>query len=151
MLPIRLRQAVNVAINRKDLIRYATKGNGEIIPALLPPEAFGYAPTLAPYPFEPEKVRNLLRDTGYVSGLAVTLIAPEDLAVQATVVSKMLEQVGFTVTLDILNSALYPRKTSIPHLDRLAEEQTWDIALTRSNGWMNFPVRVNRTKVRKVS
>ncbi len=33
---VRLRQAVNVAINREDLIRYATKGNGVIIPALLP-------------------------------------------------------------------------------------------------------------------
>src|SRR5919108_3226491 len=43
----RLRQAVNVAINREDLIRYATKGNGEIIPALLPPEAFGHDPVLA--------------------------------------------------------------------------------------------------------
>ena len=30
------------------------------------------------------------------TGLALTLIAPEDLEVQATVVSKMLEQAGFT-------------------------------------------------------
>jgi peptide/nickel transport system substrate-binding protein len=33
---IQLRQAVNYAINREDLIRYATKGNGVIIPALVP-------------------------------------------------------------------------------------------------------------------
>ena len=33
---VRRRQAVNYAINREDLIRYATKGNGVIIPALLP-------------------------------------------------------------------------------------------------------------------
>jgi peptide/nickel transport system substrate-binding protein len=136
---LRLRQAVNVAINRAHLIRYATKGNGEIIPALLPPEAFGYDPTLAPYPFEPGKARDLLRDAGYPSGLSVSLIAPEDLAVQATVVSKMLEQVGFTVTLDILNSALYPRKTVLTELDQPAEQQPWDIALIRQNGWMNFP------------
>src|SRR5689334_22698100 len=32
---VRLRQAVNYAINREDLIHYATKGNGEIIPALI--------------------------------------------------------------------------------------------------------------------
>ena len=30
---VRLRQAVNVAINREDLIHYATRGNGMIIPA----------------------------------------------------------------------------------------------------------------------
>ena len=136
---IRLRQAVNVAINRADLIQYATKGNGEIIPALLPREAFGYDPTLTPYPFAPDKARSLLHDAGYPSGLAVTLIAPEDLAVQATVIGKMLEQVGFTVALDILNSVVYPRKTILTALDQPAEQQPWDIALTRQNGWMNFP------------
>ena len=31
---VRLRQAVNLAINREDLIRYAAKGNGVIVPAL---------------------------------------------------------------------------------------------------------------------
>ena len=31
---VRLRQAANLAINRDDLIRYAAKGNGVIIPAL---------------------------------------------------------------------------------------------------------------------
>ena len=41
----RLRQAVNYAINREDFIRYATKGNGTIVPALLPPGAFGLAET----------------------------------------------------------------------------------------------------------
>src|SRR5262249_46795005 len=33
---IRLRQAANGAIHREDLIRYATRGNGAITPALLP-------------------------------------------------------------------------------------------------------------------
>jgi peptide/nickel transport system substrate-binding protein len=136
---IRLRQAVNVAINRADLIQYATKGNGEIIPALLPREAFGHDPALTPYPFAPDRAWQLLREAGYPGGLAVTLIAPEDLAVQATVISKMLEQVGFTVALDILNSAVYPRKTILTALDQPAEQQPWDIALTRQNGWMNFP------------
>ena len=50
---VRLRQAVNYAINREDLIRYATKGNGDIIPALVPVQGFGYDPDLAPYPLIP--------------------------------------------------------------------------------------------------
>ena len=32
---VRVRQAMNLAINREDLIRYATKGSSVIIPALL--------------------------------------------------------------------------------------------------------------------
>jgi len=58
---VRLRQAMNHAINRADLIRYATKGNGEIIPALLPVSASGYDATLVPYPFDPSKARQLLQ------------------------------------------------------------------------------------------
>ena len=42
---VRLRQAVNYAINREDLIRYATKGNGVIIPALMPEGPSGTIPT----------------------------------------------------------------------------------------------------------
>ena len=65
---VRLRQAANVAINRADLIRYATKGNGVIIPALLPERSFGYDPTLPPYPFAPDRARHLLREAGYADG-----------------------------------------------------------------------------------
>jgi glutathione transport system substrate-binding protein len=52
---VRLRQAVNFAINRDDLIRYAAKGNGVIVPALLAVHAFGHDPDLAPYAFDPGK------------------------------------------------------------------------------------------------
>src|SRR5262249_42952397 len=73
---VRLRQAVNVAINRNDLIQYAAKGNGVVVPALLAVNAFGYDPDLVPYAFDPVKARTLLREAGYPDGLVVTLIAP---------------------------------------------------------------------------
>jgi peptide/nickel transport system substrate-binding protein len=85
---VQLRQAVNYAINPEDLIRYATKGNGVIIPALVPVLGFGYDADLAPYPFEPGKAQQLLREAGYPPGRPLVLIAPEDLEVQATVSAK---------------------------------------------------------------
>jgi len=130
---VRLRQAANLAINREDLIRYAAKGNGVIIPALLPAQTFGHDPDLKPYPYEPARVRALLREAGYPDGLALSLIAPEDLEVQATVVSKMLEQGGFTVTLEVLDPTVLEQKTILSHLDRSPEHQPWDIALTSNH------------------
>jgi peptide/nickel transport system substrate-binding protein len=138
-LDVRLRQAVNYAINREDLIRYAAKGNGVIIPALLPVHSYGHDPALTPYPFAPEQARQLCREAGYPDGLAMTLIAPEDLEVQATVVSKMLEQAGFTVTLEILDPTAFNRKTRLSDLDQPAEQQAWDIALTTWRDPVNFP------------
>ena len=130
---IRLRRAVNLAINRADFIRYATKGNGVVLPALLPPSAFGYDPNLPPYPFDPTQARQLLREAGYSTGLAVTLIAPRTLEVQATVVSKMLQQAGFAVELQVLDTDTYHQKTFLSHLDQPAKQQPWDIALTSTN------------------
>jgi peptide/nickel transport system substrate-binding protein len=137
---VRLRQAVNYAVNREDLIRYAAKGNGVILPALVPRQGFGYDPDLAPYPFDPTKARQLLREAGYPDGLALVLIAPEDLAIQATVVGKMLEQVGLTVDLQMLDQVAYNQKVVLSALDRPPERQPWDIALASWHDVMNFPV-----------
>jgi peptide/nickel transport system substrate-binding protein len=140
---IRLRQAANLAINREDLIRYATKGNGVVIPALLPVPAFGYDPDLAPYAFDPDKTRALLREAGYPDGLSLTLIAPDTLQVQATVVSKMLEQGGFRVDLQVLDPATHGQKTAISHMEQPPEQHSWDIALTSNvPDVANFPVYV---------
>jgi peptide/nickel transport system substrate-binding protein len=130
---VRLRQAANLAINREDLIRYAAKGNGVIIPALLPAQTFGHDPDLKPHPYEPARARALLREAGYPDGLAISLIAPDNLEVQATVVGKMLEQGGFTVTLEILGPTAFEQKTVLSHLDQPSEHQPWDIALTSNN------------------
>jgi peptide/nickel transport system substrate-binding protein len=138
---VRVRQAVNFAMNREDLIRYAAKGNGVIIPALVSPQEFGYDPALAPYPFNPGKARQLLHDAGYPDGLSVTVIATQALEVQATVVSKMLEQVGFKVELQILDLETFNQKTYLSHLDRPAAQQGWDIALFPGGvNVENFPV-----------
>jgi peptide/nickel transport system substrate-binding protein len=137
---IRLRQAVNLAINREDLIRYAAKGNGVIIPALVAPQGFGHDPTLAPYPFDPDKTRHLLRAAGYPGGLPVRLISTRDLEVQATVVSKMLEHAGFRVELQILDPTAYNRQTLLSQLEQPPEQQPWDIALTAQLDSHNAPM-----------
>lgn len=136
---VRLRQAANLAINRENFIRYATKGKGVIIPALIPEAAFGYDPDLTPYPFDPERARQLLREAGYPNGLSLSLIAPTDLEIQATVVSKMLEQVGFTVELQLLDVTTFHRKTILSTLDQPPAQQSWDIALRSSLDFLNFP------------
>jgi ABC-type transport system substrate-binding protein len=135
---VRVRQAANFAINREDLIRYATKGNGVMLPALLPVQGFGYNPDLTPYPFAPDKARDLLREAGYPDGLSIALIATEDLDVQSTVVSKMLEQSGFKVTREVLDPTAFGQKTYLRQLDKSPEQQTWDIALTSYFDVENF-------------
>ena len=65
----RLRQAANLAINRDDLIRYATKGNAVVIPALLPAQALAMTATSC---CTPSILSRRERCSGGVSGRAVT-------------------------------------------------------------------------------
>jgi peptide/nickel transport system substrate-binding protein len=123
-----------------NLIRYAAKGNGEVSPALVPVGSFAYDPDLAPYPFAPNRTRALLRKAGHPSGFPIRLIAPEALAVQATVVSKMLEQVGFTVQRQILDPDAYNQKVHFSFLDQPPEEQIWDVALRAQFDLYDFPL-----------
>ena len=79
------------------------------------------------------------REAGYPTGFRIALIAPEDLSVQATVIGKMLEQVGFTVERQMLDPTVYNQKTRLDTLDQPAEQQAWDIALTSWSDGANFP------------
>src|SRR5262247_3920738 len=98
-----------------------------IIPALIPEQSFGYDPDMAPYPFDPAAARRLLHEAGFAKGLALVLITPEELQVQAMVVSKMLEQAGFTVHLQILDGAAFNQKTYLGNMDQPPEHQSWDM------------------------
>lgn len=136
---MRLRQAVNHAINRADLLRYAAKGNGIVTPSFLPPGAFGYDATLAPYAFDPARTRQLLQEAGYPEGFPIKLVAPQELSVQATVVSKMLEQVGFTVAVKMLDQIPLHKQVNrfwflSPHGHKSPPAwPEWDIALHHMN------------------
>jgi peptide/nickel transport system substrate-binding protein len=138
---VRVRQAANLAVNRTDVIRYGAKGNGVIVPALIPVQGAGYDPKLVPYPFDPVKARRLLREAGYPNGLPISLIAPEAFRVLATVVSKMLEQGGFDVSLQVLDATTFTQRTDLSQLAEPAEQQRWDVALTRY-GEAEFPAFV---------
>jgi peptide/nickel transport system substrate-binding protein len=110
--------------------------NGTLVPAA----SFGYDPTLPPYPFDADKARRLLTEAGYADRLSLLLIAPTSLEVQATVVSKMLEQGGFWVELRVLTRDAFNRQTLLTYLDQPPEHQAWNIALTSRRDRGNFPV-----------
>jgi ABC-type transport system substrate-binding protein len=135
---VRLRQAINLAVNREEIIR-DVKGHGIIIPGLAPEGAFGHDPALTPYPFDPDQARHLLRETGHPNGLMIALIAPEALQIQAISISMMLERAGFMVDLQILEAGAFQRQTRVSDVDHPPARQTWDIALQSALDHLNFP------------
>jgi len=127
---IRLRRAVNYAINRAELWNYAAKGNAWNPKGfLLPPGAFGHNPDIVPYEYNTEKARTLLAEGGYPDGFQLEIITTEALKLEAQIVGKMLERIGLQVKLDVFSSPNFYRRWYIPLLEKPPEEQDWDLAL----------------------
>jgi peptide/nickel transport system substrate-binding protein len=67
----RVRQALNYAID-KELIRDRLYGGSEVFQikgwSAVSPSTIGYTPDLDPWPFDPDKARQLLADAGYPNG-----------------------------------------------------------------------------------
>ncbi|HBY94122.1 MAG: ABC transporter substrate-binding protein [Ardenticatenaceae bacterium] len=72
----RVRQALNYAINVDSIIKNILLGQATRIATLAPPLAFGYDPNVTPYPYDPDKAKQLLADAGFPDGFNIDLDVP---------------------------------------------------------------------------
>jgi peptide/nickel transport system substrate-binding protein len=93
----RLRRAVVHAINKRDLIQYGAKGNGEALSGLTMPGEFGHNPDLPGYAFDRAAARRLLREAGLPTGFALRLQSREEDKDFAKIIASQLEEVGIAV------------------------------------------------------
>ena len=73
----RVRQAVNYAINKKELVEDVLQGTAEIAAGPTPPAfAWAYNNSLTPYPYDPDKARSLIKEAGH-EGAKLTFYVTE--------------------------------------------------------------------------
>ncbi len=70
---VRVRQAINYAIDRATILETLLEGAGQLMNSPTGPGIFGYNPDIEPYPYDPEKARELLAEAGYADGLDIRL------------------------------------------------------------------------------
>ncbi len=102
---IRVRQAINYAINRSDLVQTVAAGHGTLIGSMVPPTDPWYEDLSGTYGYDPDKARQLLADAGHSSDLNFSLRVPTlpYATASATFVQSALAEVGITVTVDQLD------------------------------------------------
>jgi peptide/nickel transport system substrate-binding protein len=61
----KVRQAINYGVNVDAILKGVMEGDGERRAGILAREAFGFDPTVKPYPYDPERARQLLREANY--------------------------------------------------------------------------------------
>lgn len=107
-LPPKVRQAIDMAINRDAIVSGLLKGEGE--PAFGPfATSHKYYDDVVNVGYNPEKAKELLAEAGYPDGFEVTFDAPNDRYMNdeqiAQAVAGYLEKVGIKVNLNLMPKA----------------------------------------------
>jgi peptide/nickel transport system substrate-binding protein len=73
----RVRQAMNYATDVDTLIRTVMRGAAYRLASAFGPGIPGYDESLRPYPYDPDRARQLISEAGFPTGFEVTLVTPE--------------------------------------------------------------------------
>ncbi|MGB2551966.1 ABC transporter substrate-binding protein [Campylobacter sp. MOP51] len=72
---LRVRQAINHAVNKKAIVDAVYEGFGKVAYAPIPPNLWSFNDNITKYEYDVEKAKALLKEAGYENGFEVTLYA----------------------------------------------------------------------------
>ena len=104
----RVRQAINYAIDRDLVISKLLKDKAFKATGWLPPTSLAADPSLAPYPYDPEKAKALLAEAGLADGFAFDIMVTDSTSGRgvAEAITPFLRDVGITVNMVIADGAV---------------------------------------------
>lgn len=139
LLKKEVRQAINYAIDRESLISKVLNGGGEKVPTIVPQGIFGYDASLKPYPYDPQKAKELLEKAGYPNGFEIELSGPTGRFMRDKEITQaiggQLEKVGIKPQVKVYEWGVYTKATSSktllsPYL------QSWSLPSLDPDQWL---------------
>lgn len=125
----RIRQAVYYAIDREGIVNAVFQGQAQVLNGA--PPAMDHFDGLNPYTYDPDKARALLEEAGYDSSAKFRIIYDQNYPGAPQyypLIGQQLEQVGFNVELNALDTSAYT--------DRLLNQRdTWEAAGFAGGAW----------------
>lgn len=95
---VRVRQAINYALDRKTMLAQLMKGEGEVTAQVFGKTTDAYIPALDnSYSYDPAKAKALLAAAGHANGFSLTLPLPPGAESIIAMVKQQLGEVGITV------------------------------------------------------
>jgi peptide/nickel transport system substrate-binding protein len=124
----RMREALNLAVNRQKVISKGFQGYAKLLAALTPPWALDYPDELPSKPYDPERARQLLREVGWPKGRLLRLATLDKYKSVAKVIERNFEEyLNIDVKLTVI-----PEEQQVVFKRLLAEKKlvpNWDILL----------------------
>ena len=106
---VRVRQAVNYAVNKEEIINTIVKGHGQRVDSFLSPRMpFFYNDEMTTYETDIEKAKELLKEAGYPDGFKMTITVPSNYKIHvdaAQVIKSQLEKVGIIADIQLVEWA----------------------------------------------
>lgn len=125
---LRVRQAINLAINREHLLRYGTIGNGRLLGGYTVPEDPQQA-ELQPYPFDLPKAQQLLQESGHASGFSLSILVDKQVPPQIeNIIAVSLRQIGITISVKRAAESEFLQELYLPKFGRFSPP-SFDILL----------------------
>lgn len=107
---VRVRQALNYAVNKEEIVKSILLGAGRAVDSPVLPEMFGYK-SVGGYEYNPQKAKKLLAEAGYPNGFSVTMYTTEGRYLMDKMIAQALQgylaQVGVRVELKTMEWATY--------------------------------------------
>ena len=125
----RVRQAINMAVNKDELIQTVWWGYGQKIGSHYPTVLKDYVDCNDTYAYDPDGARELLRQAGYDSGLTLRMRLPKDYPFYVSagqMIADYLSQVGVTCDIEIVEWATW--------LDEVYNGHDYDLTVVGHTG-----------------
>jgi peptide/nickel transport system substrate-binding protein len=106
-----VRQAMNYAVDKEAIIEALFNGAASPSTGFLTPGNLGYNTEISPYPYDPDKARDLLRQAGYPDGFEMGFACPAGAYTNFEQVCEAIQgflgEVGIRTNLEIMESGRY--------------------------------------------
>lgn len=127
---VRVRRALNHAVDVPQLIEAVLNGQAREVPTMIPRESFGFDDSIEPYERDLDRARALLTEAGYPDGFSTVLTASNVDAFVAEAISGLLARAGVRAEVDLLDPAVYSGRLTSDNRRALGP-----IYLAASTGW----------------
>lgn len=106
---VRVRKALQMAVNRQEILDSLYEGTGVLAKGIFPPSMVGYNEDLPDIEYDPEGAKALLKEAGYPDGfemkMCMTTVDGQTTLELMQIVMQNFEDIGIKVTLDQMDEA----------------------------------------------
>lgn len=99
---VKVRQAMNYAINKQDIITVSSEGLADPVDTLISSQVRSYNDQVTHYDFNPDKAKALLAEAGYPNGFSTTIFVSGDVRNRtAQLIQANLATIGVTADIEL--------------------------------------------------